>query len=267
MWTVAGVELNSRLFLGTALYSAPDVMQRAIVASGCDVVTVSLRRQSPGNKAGQSFWDLIKELGVRVLPNTAGCRTAEEAVKTARLAKEIFATNWIKLEVIGDDYTLQPDPFELLEATKVLLEEGFEVFPYTTSDLILAQRLVEAGCKVVMPWASPIGTGQGPADIRALETLRSRLPDTYLIVDAGLGKPSHAAQVMELGYDAVLLTSAVARSQDPVQMAKAFRFAVEAGFHGHKAGLMKQSEIALPSTPTVGVPFWHQHKIDAPVPK
>src|SRR5579883_3444621 len=123
MWTIAGVDLNSRLLLGTAQYSAPDVMQRAITASKCEVITASLRRQSPGTKSGQSFWDLVKDLGLRLLPNTAGCRTAEEAIKTARLAQEIFATNWIKLEVIGDDYTLQPDPFELLQAAKVLLQE------------------------------------------------------------------------------------------------------------------------------------------------
>lgn len=261
MWTVAGVELNSRLFLGTALYSAPNVMRDAIIASGCEVITVSLRRQSPGTKGGQSFWDLIKKLDVRLLPNTAGCRTAAEAVKTARLARDIFATNWIKLEVIGDDYTLQPDPFELLEAAKTLIEEGFEVFPYTTSDLILAQRLVETGCKVIMPWAAPIGTGLGPTDLRALEILRNRMPDVLLIVDAGIGKPSHATQVMELGYDGVLLNSAVAQSEDPVLMAHAFCLAVESGCHGFHAGLMKSSDRASPSTPTVGVPFWHQSPV------
>lgn len=259
MLNIAGVNVGSRLLLGTALYTSPAVMQSVIKAAGCEVVTVSLRRQSPESRGGQRFWSLLTDLGVRLLPNTAGCRTAREAVATARMAREIFDTNWIKLEVIGDDYTLQPDPFELLSATRTLIDDGFEVFPYTTTDLIIAQRLVAAGCKVVMPLAAPIGTGQGPTDIRALQTLRARLPETVLIVDAGIGKPSHAAQVMELGYDAVLLNSAVALSDDPILMSSAFRLAVESGFHAASAGFMKMSEIAAPSTPVFGTPFWHHN--------
>jgi thiazole synthase len=261
MWNVAGQTLSSRLFLGTALYSSPETMRQSIIASQAEVITVSLRRQSPGDKGGQRFWELIRELELKLLPNTAGCRTAREAITTAHMAKEIFGTNWIKLEVIGDDYNLQPDVYELLEAAKILIQDGFEVFPYTTSDLIVAQRLIDVGCKIVMPWAAPIGSGQGPTDIKALETLRNRLPDTMLIIDAGIGKPSHAAQVMELGYDGILLNSAVALSDDPVAMADAFRLGVEAGYRGLNAGLMKERQSASPSTPTVGIPFWHQNEL------
>lgn len=260
MWTVAGKTVSSRLLLGTALYPSPAVMQEAIVASGTGIVTVSLRRQSPSDRAGQQFWELIKRLGLQVLPNTASCRTAAEAVNTAYAAREIFNTNWIKLELIGDDYNLQPDPFELIPAARQLVEDGFEVFPYTTSDLVVAQRLVDVGCKIVMPWGAPIGSGQGLNDLRALETLRARLPETTLIVDAGIGKPSQSAQVMELGFDGVLLNSAVALAGDPVKMARAFSLAVDAGFNARQAGVMAVRESASPSTPLIGVPIWHQEK-------
>lgn len=255
---VAGKKLESRLFIGTALYPSPEIMQEAIIASQAQVVTVSLRRQSPGTKGGAQFWDLVKSLNLNLLPNTAGCRTAKEAITTAEMARELFGTNWIKLEVIGDDYTLQPDPFELVEAAKKLVTAGFEVFPYATDDLIVAQRLVDAGCKIIMPWAAPIGSGQGLTDPRALSTLRARLPDAILIVDAGLGKPSHAACVMEMGFDGVLLNSAVALAASPVNMARAFAKAVDAGRLGYISGLMSERDMASPSTPTLGTPFWHQ---------
>ncbi|CAN5381021.1 thiazole synthase [soil metagenome] len=258
MWNVGGAQLQSRLFLGTALYESPEIMLNALTSSSTDVVTVSLRRQGADVRAGASFLNLLRRQNVRFLPNTAGCHTAQEAVTTANMAREIFSTNWIKLEVTGDDYNLQPDPFELLRATKILISQGFEVFPYCTSDLVVAQRLVEAGCKIIMPWAAPIGTGIGPTDIYALEILRQRLPDTVLIVDAGLGKPSHAAQVMELGYDGVLLNSAVALSNDPATMSCAFRLAVEAGRLGFEAGPMLPRNTASPSTPLIGTPFWQQ---------
>jgi thiazole synthase len=177
------------------------------------------------------------------------------------MARELFGTSWIKLEVIGDDYTLQPDPFQLVEAARALVDDGFEVFPYSNSDLIVAQRLVDVGCRIVMPWAAPIGSGQGPTDLRALETLRARLPDTILVIDAGIGKPSHAAQVMEMGYDAVLLNSAIALSHDPIKMGAAFADAIEAGRAGFEAGLMDERTIASPSTPTLGTPFWHRKKV------
>ncbi|MBI2812340.1 MAG: thiazole synthase [Candidatus Melainabacteria bacterium] len=258
MWNVGGTQLQSRLFLGTALYESPEIMLAALAASKADVVTVSLRRQGADLNAGANFLNLLRARNVRFLPNTAGCHTAQEAVTTANMAREIFETNWIKLEVIGDDYNLQPDPFELLQATKILLGQGFEVFPYCTSDLVVAQRLVDAGCKIVMPWAAPIGTGIGPTDIYALEILRRRLPETILIVDAGLGKPSHAAQVMELGYDAVLLNSAVALADRPALMSEAFCLAVQSGRVGFEAGPMLQRNTASPSTPTIGTPFWQQ---------
>lgn len=252
-----GEEVASRLLLGTALYPSPAVMEGAIRASGAGIVTVSVRREAAGGRAGDAFWRIIQGLGLRVLPNTAGCRTVKEAVATAELARELFGTPWIKLEVIGDDETLQPDVVGLVEAAGILLRDGFEVFPYTTEDLGVATRLVEAGCRVVMPWASPIGSGQGIVNPSALRTMRARLPDVTLIVDAGLGAPSHAAAAMELGFDGVLLNTAVARADDPVAMARGFALAVEGGRLAHEAGLMPARDFASPSTPVVGTPFWH----------
>jgi thiazole synthase len=258
MWQLADKSLNSRLLCGTALFPSPKIMRESIIASGAQVVTVALRRQAPGKNGGSSFWDFIKNLDVHILPNTAGCRTSKEAITVAQMARELFNTNWVKLEVTGDDYTLQPDPFALVEAAKILINDGFEVFPYSTSDLIVAQRLVDVGCKIIMPWAAPIGSGQGIIDPRALQTLRMRLPDITLIVDAGIGKPSHATQVMEMGFDAVLLTSAIALANDPVNMASAFASAIEAGRRGFESGFMTERAMASPSTPTIGTPFWHQ---------
>lgn len=257
-WQLAGKSLKSRLLCGSALFRSPKLMQDSIIASGAQVVTVSLRRQAPDANGGSSFWDLIKDLNIHVLPNTAGCRTSKEAITVAHMARELFNTNWIKLEVTADDYTLQPDPFALLEAASALIKDGFEVFPYTTADLIVAQRLVDAGCNIVMPWAAPIGSGQGIIEPRALKTMRERLPNTTLIIDAGLGKPSHAAQAMELGFDAVLLTSAIALANDPVNMAQAFSTAVESGRLGYESGFMEERNMASPSTPTIGTPFWHK---------
>ncbi len=253
-----GQEVSSRLLIGTSLYPSPAVMEAAIRASGAAIVTVSLRREAAGGRAGDAFWRIIQSLGLKVLPNTAGCRTVKEAVSTAELARELFGTPWVKLEVVGDDETLQPDVIGLVEAAAILIRDGFEVFPYCTEDLTVATRLVEAGCRVVMPWASPIGSGQGIANRAALRTLRSRFPDVTLIVDAGLGAPSHAADAMELGYDGILLNTAIARADDPVAMARAFALAVEAGRLGHRAGLMPARDFASPSTPVLGTPFWHQ---------
>jgi thiazole synthase len=258
MWNVAGQVLQSRMLVGSALYESPSLMQEALVASGSDVVTVSLRRQGSNAKSAEGFWQYLRDLKLRILPNTAGCRTEQEAVTTANLAREVFGTNWIKVEVIGDDYTLHPDPFQLVSTAKTLCNQGFEVFPYCTSDLVIAQRLVDAGCKILMPLASPIGTGLGISDLRALETLRTRLPDLTLIVDAGLGKPSHATQVMELGYDGVLLNSAIALADDPVKMASAFRKAVQSGRLAYEAGPMIPRQVASASTPVIGTPFWQQ---------
>jgi thiazole synthase len=252
MLTCYGVELSSRLFLGTAQYPSPAILAEAVRASGTELVTVSLRRETAGGASGGGFWSLIRDLGVRVLPNTAGCHSVKEAVTTARMAREVFSTDWIKLEVIGNHDTLQPDVFGLVEAARVLSEEGFCVFPYTTDDLVVAERLVEAGCRVLMPWCAPIGSAAGPLNPSALKAMRAHFPDMPLIVDAGLGRPSHAASVMELGFDAVLLNTAVARAGDPVAMARAFARAVEAGHEAHGAGLLEPRDTAVPSTPVIG---------------
>ena len=250
-----GRKFGSRLLLGTALYPSPQTMQEAVRASGTEIVTVSLRRESAREKAGQGFWKLIEELGVAVLPNTAGCRSAREAITTARMAREIFGTGWIKLEVIANDDTLQPDLFGLVEAARELCADGFEVFPYTTEDLGAAERLLEAGCKVLMPWGAPIGSARGLNNPFALASMRAYFPDIPLVVDAGIGAPSHAAQAMEMGYDAVLLNTAVARAGDPVEMASAFAMALEAGRKAYKAGVMHPRDMASPSTPVAGTPF------------
>ncbi|HWK88132.1 MAG TPA: thiazole synthase [Xanthobacteraceae bacterium] len=252
-----GEEISSRLLIGTALYPSPAIMQDAIRASGANILTVSIRRETAGGKTGDGFWSLIRELGTKILPNTAGCRSAKEAVATAQLARELFGTPWVKLEVIGDDETLQPDVIGLVDAARELARDGFKVFPYCTEDLTVAGRLIDAGCEVIMPWASPIGSAKGIINPHALKTLRARFPNVPMVVDAGLGAPSHAAQAMELGYDAVLLNTAIAKATDPVGMAKAFRFAVEAGRAGFEAGLMEPRDLASPSTPVVGTPFWH----------
>ncbi len=257
MWHLANQQLKSRLLIGTALYPSPEIMQQAILASGSEVVTVSLRRQL-NQQGNNDFWALLKQMEVNLLPNTAGCHTAKEAIAVAHMAREIFATNWIKLEVIGDEYNLQPEPFALLEATRELIAEGFEVFPYCTDDLVLCQKLVDAGCRILMPWGSPIGTGRGLMNPYALRTLRQRLPDTQLIVDAGIGAPSHAVQAMELGFDGVLLNTAIAQANDPVLMAQAFKQSVLAGRLGFEAGRIPERDLAQPSTPTLGTPFWQQ---------
>ena len=249
---VYGVELRSRLLVGTALYPSPQVLGEAVKASGAEIVTVSLRRESSAGRAGQSFWSLIKELGLRVLPNTAGCHSVKEAVTTAQMAREVFGTAWIKLEVIGDSDTLQPDVFGLLEAARILSEDGFEVFPYTTEDLVVAERLLEAGCRMLMPWGAPIGTGRGLNNVYGLRSLRAHFPDVPLVVDAGIGLPSHAAAAMELGYDAVLLNTAIAKAGDPVRMATAFARAVEAGRLAFEAEPMEARDMAAPSTPLLG---------------
>jgi thiazole synthase len=247
-----GVELTSRLLLGTSRYPSPAVLERAVKASGAEVVTVSLRRESGAGRAGQAFWSLIQSMGVRVLPNTAGCHSVKEAVTTAHMARELFDTPWIKLEVIGEPDTLQPDVFGLVEAARILSEDGFEVFPYTTEDLVVAERLVEAGCRVLMPWGAPIGSARGLNNVYGLRSMRAHFPEIPLVVDAGLGVPSHAAAAMELGYDAVLLNTAVAEAGDPVEMARAFALGVEAGRAAYLARPMEPRDMAVPSTPVIG---------------
>ncbi len=250
-----GQRFESRLLLGTAQYPSPAILAESVRASKAGIVTVSLRRESGSNRAGQDFWKLIKELGVAVLPNTAGCHTPREAVTTAKMAREVFGTNWIKLEVIGDHDTLQPDPFGLVEAARILCDDGFEVFPYMNDDLVVAEKLIEAGCKVLMPWGAPIGSGRGLNNPYALKTMRAHFPKIPLVVDAGIGVPSHSAAAMELGYDAVLINTAIAKAGDPAAMARGFGLAVEAGRLAYEADAIEARDMAAPSTPLIGKAF------------
>ncbi|MCQ8781197.1 thiazole synthase [Mangrovibrevibacter kandeliae] len=247
-----GRSFASRLMLGTAQYPSPAILAEAVTASGAGIVTVSLRREAGIERAGEAFWSLIRDLGVAVLPNTAGCHSVREAVTTAKMAREVFGTSWIKLEVIGEADTLQPDLFGLVEAARILTEDGFDVLPYTTEDLVAAERLLEAGCRVLMPWGAPIGSARGLNNVYGLRAMRAHFPDVPLIVDAGIGLPSHAAAAMELGYDGILLNTAVARAGDPAAMARAFAQAIEAGRLGFEAGPMEARDMAAPSTPVFG---------------
>lgn len=250
-----GTEVTSRLMLGTAQYPSPAILADAFRRSGAEIATVSVRREAGGDRAGQDFWDLIKDLNVAVLPNTAGCHSVREAVTTAHMARELFDTNWIKLEVIGHADTLQPDPFGLIEAAQILADDGFQVFPYCTEDLVLCDRLLQVGCEVLMPWGAPIGTGLGLNNLYGLRSLRAHFPDVPMVVDAGLGLPSQAAQAIEIGYDAVLLNTAVAKAGDPAAMAEGFARAVEAGALAHAADPMEPRDMAAPSTPVLGKAF------------
>ncbi|MEO3478539.1 thiazole synthase [Phaeobacter sp. CAU 1743] len=246
------VDLSSRLLLGTAQYPSPQVLTDAVQASGSEVLTVSLRRETAAG-SGAGFWDMLRQTGARILPNTAGCHTVQDAVTTAQMAREIFDTPWIKLEVIGHGDTLQPDIFALVEAARILSEDGFQVFPYTTEDLVVAERLVEAGCEVLMPWGAPIGSGQGLRNPDGLRAMRAHFREVPLIVDAGIGRPSDAAEAMELGMDAVLLNTAVAKAGDPVAMARAMDLAIRAGRAGFQAQPMEPRDMAVPSTPVLGL--------------
>ena len=243
-------QVDSALMLGTAQYPSPAIMAEAFRASNAGIATVSLRREGG---AGQDFHNLIKGLNVPVLPNTAGCHSVREAVTTAQMARELFETPWIKLEIIRDDDTLCPDVVALVEAARILSDDGFQVFPYCTEDLSVCGRLLDAGCRVLMPWGAPIGSGRGLNNPYGLRSLRAHFPDVALVVDAGIGLPSHAAQAMELGFDAVLLNTAVAKAQDPVAMARAFGQATAAGRAAYLAGLMPRRDMAQPSTPVFGL--------------
>lgn len=254
---IENINLSSRLFMGTAGYPSPDILRQAIEAGNPGLITVSLRRENASGN-GQKFWSILKNLNIPILPNTAGCSGVQEALTTAQMARELFETNWIKLEVIGDDYSLQPDPILLLETAQRLLREGFTVFPYMTEDLVIAQRLASMGCKILMPWGAPIGSGRGLNNPYALQQLRSRFKEKLLVIDAGLGAPSHASTAMEMGYDAVLLNTAIAKSADPIKMARAFSLAVRAGRDGYLAGIITPQEKAIASTPLIDKPFWHQ---------
>jgi thiazole synthase len=248
---LGGRSWGSRLIVGTGGFRSLEQMEQALIGSGTEIVTVALRRVDPSGEG--SVLELIDRLGLFALPNTAGCYTAADAVKTARLAREAFETDWVKLEVIGDDRTLFPDAVELVSAAETLVADGFTVLPYTNDDPILARRLEDAGCAAVMPLGSPIGSGAGirnPYNVQII-TERAEVP---VILDAGIGTASDAALAMELGCDGVLLASSVSRAEDPAGMAVAMRRAVEAGFAARQAGRIPKRLHADASTPVEGAP-------------
>jgi thiazole synthase len=250
-FVLGGRKWRSRLLLGTGGFRSHQAFEEAAGASGAEIATVALRRVDPGARG--SIVDVIERLGLFMLPNTAGCYTARDAVRTARLAREALQTDWVKLEVIGDDRTLYPDPVELLEAAETLVGEGFVVLPYTNDDPILARRLESVGCAAVMPLGSPIGSGAGinnPYNLRILVE-QAGVP---VILDAGIGTASDAALALELGCDAVLVASAIARAAEPARMARAVRLAVEAGREARLAGRIPRRLHAEPSTPSDGLP-------------
>src|SRR5438477_9625280 len=250
-FVLGGETFSSRLILGTGGAPSLDVLERAIISSGTEMVTVALRRIDP--TATGSDIDVLERTGVRPLPNTAGCFTAVEAVRTARLAREAFDTNWIKLEVIGDERTLLPDSVELLDAAEQLVDDGFVVLPYTNDDPITAIRLAELGCAAVMPLGAPIGSGMGIRNPYNLAILREAV-EVPVVLDAGIGTASDAALAMELGCDAVMVASAISRAQDPVRMAAAMRAAVHAGRLARTAGRIPRRLYASPSTQDEGLP-------------
>jgi thiazole synthase len=243
---------SSRLLVGTSRYPNPEVMLEALEATGTELVTVAIRRVNVENPAPESHLDLLRRGGYQVLPNTAGCYTAREAVLVARLAREALDTDLIKLEVIGDDETLMPDVEQLLDAAKTLVDDGFTVLAYANDDPITCRKLAALGCAAVMPLGSPIGSGMGIVNPYNLRIIREEVEDTPLIVDAGIGTASDATTAMELGYDGVLLNTAIAEAQHPVEMAHAMRMAVEAGRHAHRAGRIPRRLYAQASSPTEG---------------
>lgn len=249
----------SRLLLGSAAYPNLDTLSQAIQIAKPAMITVALRRQNPHPNQANTWLNTLQQHNIPLLPNTAGCLSVQEAITTAHMARELFQTNWIKLELIGDDDTLQPNIFDLVTAASQLIKDGFHVLPYCTEDLIACRRLLDVGCQALMPWAAPIGTGLGIVHEYALRVLRDRLPNTPLIIDAGLGLPSHASQVMEWGFDGILLNSAIARSGNPIKMAQAFAKAIQAGRLAFEAQPMIAHHKAQASTPTIGQPFWHYH--------
>ncbi|MBC7929082.1 MAG: thiazole synthase [Rubrivivax sp.] len=248
---VGGRAFTSRLIVGTGKYRSFEEMKAAHRASGAQMVTVAVRRV-PLDRKTESFLDHL-DPNLTILPNTAGCYTAEEAIRTARLAREALQTDLLKLEVIGDEVTLFPDNEQTLEAARVLVREGFTVLPYFSDDLIMAKKLLDAGCAAVMPLAAPIGSGLGVQNPANLTIMREQLPDAVIIVDAGVGTASDAAVAMELGVDAVLMNTAIAEAQDAERMATAMRLAVEAGRHAFLAGRMPRRLYANASSPLAGV--------------
>ena len=250
---IAGRAFRSRLIVGTGKYRSFQEMARAHAASGADMVTVAVRRVNLTDRTKESLLDFIDREKIFILPNTAACYTADEAIRTARLGREVGLSNWVKLEVIGDQQTLYPDTEQLVEATRVLAKEGFVVMPYTTDDLIVARKLIDAGAAAVMPLGAPIGSGLGIQNMTAFRILRERITEVPLIIDAGVGTASDAAIAMELGADGVLMNTAIAEAQDAVLMAEAMRLAVEAGRKAFLAGRMAKKLYASVSSPLAGV--------------
>jgi thiazole synthase len=250
---IAGREFQSRLFVGTGKYRSFQEMARCHVASGAEVVTVAVRRVNLTDKSKESLLDYIDRSKFFILPNTAACYTAEEAIRTARLGREVGLSNWVKLEVIGDPKTLFPDNEGLLEATRVLVKEGFVVLPYTNDDVVNARKLIDAGAAAVMPLAAPIGSGLGIQNPTTLRILREMITDVPLIVDAGVGTASDAAVAMELGADGVLMNTAIAEAEDAEKMAEAMKLAVQAGRLAWLAGRMPKRLYASASSPMAGV--------------
>lgn len=250
---IADREFSSRLFVGTGKYRSNQEMKLCHEASGAEVVTVALRRVNLNDKSGESLMDYIDRSKIFILPNTAACYTADEAIRTARLAREVGLSHWVKLEVIGDEKTLFPDNEGLLEATRVLAKEGFVVLAYTTDDLINARKLVDAGAAAVMPLGAPIGSGLGIQNLTNLRILREMITSVPLIVDAGVGTASDAAVAMELGYDAVLMNTAIAAAGDAPKMAEAMKYSVKAGRLAYQAGRMPKRLYASASSPLTGV--------------
>src|SRR5947207_1731353 len=250
---IADREFESRLFVGTGKYRSNHEMARCHEASGADMVTVAVRRVNLTDKSKESLLDHIDREKIFILPNTAGCYTADDAIRTARLAREVGLSNWVKLEVIGDERTLFPDNTGLLEATRVLAKEGFVVLPYTNDDLINARRLIDAGAAAVMPLAAPIGSGLGIQNLTNLRIMREMIHQVPLIVDAGVGTASDAAIAMELGFDGVLMNTAIAAAEDSVGMATAMKLGVEAGRYAYLAGRMPKKLYAAASSPMAGV--------------
>lgn len=250
---IADREFHSRLFVGTGKYRSNAEMARCHAASGTEVVTVAVRRVNLTDRSKESLLDYIDRSKLFILPNTAACFTADEAIRTARLAREVGLSNWVKLEVIGDQETLYPDTEGLLEATRVLAKEGFVVLPYTSDDLIVARKLIDAGAAAVMPLGAPIGSGLGVQNIAALRILREKITSVPLIVDAGVGTASDAAIAMELGFDGVLMNTAIAAAEDAEKMAEAMKHAVIAGRFAYQAGRMPKKLYATASSPFEGV--------------
>ncbi|MCS5712604.1 thiazole synthase [Candidatus Berkiella aquae] len=248
MWNLAGHECHSRLLVGTAQYPTLAILEQAIMASGTQVITVGLKHEDLNQSQGQSFWKRIQALNCKILPNTAGCMSHVEAIEVAKISQELFETNWVKLEVVSPQLHLQPNPFELVKAAETLNKLGFHVFPFCTDDLVLCKALYDSGCQIVMPWGSPIGSGKGLLNIFQLKALRQLLPKATLIIDAGIGSPQHALSAMQLGYDGVLINSAIAKALDPVMMARAFALAIESGRLSYQAGVMPESDYAIAST-------------------